>query len=167
MAKTSKTRRCPRCKQDVSIKLFRKRTGEYARKHGRLGKPYGFCRPCEAARRGDSRRSFLVTVLAHCRKRARARGQPFDLTLDDLMDLVEEQKSVCALSGVPLTYTAGEGVVFSNVSVDRIEHGKLYTKSNIRLVCYSVNVMRGRMSDEELVSWCRAIVDKDDQDKSI
>jgi len=163
LAKTSKTRRCPRCKQKVSLDLFRRRTGEDAKRRNRLGKPYGFCKPCETARRGDNRRSFMITVLAHCRKRAREKGQPFDLTLDDLMDLVEKQKSVCALSGQPLTFIAGEGVVLSNVSVDRIEHGKLYTKSNVRLVCNTVNKMRNIMSDEELVRWCKAIVDRDDR----
>lgn len=46
-----------------------------------------------------------------------------------------------------------------NVSIDRIKPGRAYSLSNIRLVCNSINTMRSNLSDEEFLSFCKAVVD--------
>jgi len=45
-----------------------------------------------------------------------------------------------------------------NASIDRITPGGDYIISNIRLVCNHVNMMRSNLSDLDLLSFCRAIV---------
>lgn len=46
-----------------------------------------------------------------------------------------------------------------NASVDRINPGEDYSLSNIRLVCNHVNMMRSNLSDEQLIEFCKAIVE--------
>jgi hypothetical protein len=50
----------------------------------------------------------------------------------------------------------------TNVSIDRIIPGGSYSISNIQLVCNAMNVARNTMSVDELVHWCRLVVEKAD-----
>ena len=53
---------------------------------------------------------------------AKKRELEFDITIDTLMDLYEQQKGLCALSGVRMTYAKdGKGRKDMNISIDRIE----------------------------------------------
>jgi hypothetical protein len=83
----------------------------------------------------------------------------FTLAASDLFDKWVSQKGLCALSGLPMTHAMGEGIKRTNISVDRIDNLKGYTKDNTRLVCWIVNVMRHKMGDEELLMWCAAIIE--------
>lgn len=98
-------------------------------------------------------------MLQHARKRAKHKGVKCDLTADQLLQLAHDQKSVCPLSGQPLTYMTGQGVIYTNASIDRIEHDGDYTLANVRLVCRVVNTMRTRLTDEQLFDWCQKIVE--------
>lgn len=53
----------------------------------------------------------------------------------------------------------GAGKYPYNASVDRINPGEDYSLSNIRLVCNHVNMMRSNLSDEQLIEFCKAIVE--------
>jgi len=83
-----------------------------------------------------------------------------DLTLEDLVTLLEKQEYKCALTGELLTCTLGRGMIYmTNASIDRIIPGGEYEMNNIRLVCRIANVMKWNMSDDELKTWCRRILD--------
>lgn len=88
------------------------------------------------------------------------------LSVQDLLDLYEKQKGCCALTGIPLEAKLELGTINPrNASIDRILHGSNggeYTKENIRLVCSIVNKMRQALTDEELVYWCKLIVENGD-----
>ena len=82
-----------------------------------------------------------------------------NLTVDDLLDLFEKQDYKCAKTGIKLTHLKGQRKVNTNISVDRIDNDlKLYTKSNIQLVCYRYNLMKGDMDEKELAKWCELIL---------
>jgi hypothetical protein len=82
-----------------------------------------------------------------------------NLTVPVLLDLFKKQNYKCAKTGVRLTHLKGQGKVDTNVSVDRIDNDlKLYTLSNIQLVCYRYNIMKGDMTEKELDKWCRIIL---------
>ena len=49
--------------------------------------------------------------------------------------------------------------IATNVSIDRINNKKGYTKNNVRLVCWCVNKMKHTMSDDELMLWVNRIYD--------
>ena len=82
-----------------------------------------------------------------------------NLTVDDLLDLFEKQDYRCAKTRIKLTHLKGQRKVNTNISVDRIDNDlKFYTKSNIQLVCYRYNLMKGDMDEKELAKWCELIL---------
>lgn len=97
---------------------------------------------------------MLTRRLAHAR--TNQRRFEFELDIEFLMDMLQRQDGRCALSGVEMTFS--HDTPSSNASIDRIDNNCGYMKDNVRLVCSAVNLMRNRMSDEELVWWASAIV---------
>lgn len=84
------------------------------------------------------------------------------LTVQTILDLLEEQGYCCALTGIPLTCQLEVGVDFkTNASVDRIEAGGPYIKNNVQLVCKAVNKFRGNLSVGEFKWWCKKVVEND------
>jgi hypothetical protein len=73
------------------------------------------------------------------------------------MALWEDQKGLCAVSGLRMTWYKGKALPTS-ISIDRIDSAKGYTKVNVRLVCYAVNVFRNRWSDDDMYAIATAIV---------
>lgn len=82
-----------------------------------------------------------------------------DLSMEDILSILEKQSGKCALTGITLTFRREVGVKLkTNASLDRIVPGGPYIKENVRLVCSIVNKMRLNMSDEELLYWCQKIL---------
>lgn len=82
------------------------------------------------------------------------------LTVEMLENLLKEQEGRCALTGIELTCILEKGnICLTNASIDRIDHGGPYILENIRLICRQANNMRWTLSDEELLYWCKRIVD--------
>ena len=102
--------------------------------------------------RNKSIENFLKTLLSKKIKNRQI------LKIEDLTSLWESQKGICAISGLPMTGIAGQGVVDTNVSIDRIDSSKEYSLDNIQLVCRMVNHMKSNRTDKELYDWCKAIV---------
>lgn len=81
------------------------------------------------------------------------------VTLDVLKELWANQEGKCAVSGVLLTHIQGQGFrVWTNVTIDRIDNDRGYSKDNIRLVCRAVNYMKAAMSDDEMLRWASLIL---------
>jgi hypothetical protein len=103
--------------------------------------------------------SNLEFFLAEKVKLAKHRGKyAVTVTAKDLRALWDLQNGVCALSGVPMTYTKGSGRVPTNLSMDRIDSTLPYTAGNVQLVCYQANLMKSELSIEELRFWCERIL---------
>ena len=83
------------------------------------------------------------------------------LSVEFMLELLDKQNGLCAISGVPLTFIKipGQGRVNTNASVDQIIAGGGYTEDNVQLVCDVVNRMKIDMTEEELKFWCRAILE--------
>ena len=106
-------------------------------------------------------RKFFNHWLKDAKNKKSKNRHPVDpnLTVDDLLNLFKEQNYKCAKTGVLLTHLKGQRKVNTNISIDRIDNDlKLYTLSNIQLVCYRYNLMKGDMTEKELDKWCRIIL---------
>ena len=111
------------------------------------------CKDCEKERKKikratqeiNDRDRFLSRLLSGCKTRALKNNIPFDLTKEQLIELFEKQNGKCALSNLEMQTV--------------IKPGRAYSLSNIRLVCNSINTMRSNLSDEEFLSFCKAVVD--------
>lgn len=68
------------------------------------------------------------------------------------------QKGKCALTNIDMTYELYQGRTHTNFSVDRIDSSKGYIKGNIQLVCMVVNQMKNNLTVEELMFFCKAII---------
>lgn len=131
------------------------------------------CKDCESERHKEYRathstddiNTFFRDIATGCRGRAYRSDGKFECTInkDDLIALYEKQNHKCALSGIEMTTIKGSGKFPSNASVDRIDPGKDYSLDNIRLVCNHVNMMRSNLSDEDLLYYCKAIVEYNDR----
>ena len=131
---------------------FNERTGRYALR----------CVDCGDGEVKRTRRYAHKTIKNLLRKKLstanlKRRGYEVTVTLEDLLELYEQQGGKCAISGVELTsaYETAE----SNVSIDRIDCNKGYELGNVRLICSVINMMRCRLQDEELLYWCKAVVE--------
>lgn len=126
------------------------------------------CKQCESERHKEFREShitddieiFFRDLATGCRGRAfRSEGKfKCTITKDDLVNMYEQQNHVCALSGIEMTTIKGSGKFHNNASVDRIDPGKDYSIDNVRLVCNHVNMMRSNLSDNELLNYCKCII---------
>lgn len=84
------------------------------------------------------------------------------LTSEMLIELLEKQEGKCALTGVTLTCILEKGNrAWTNASIDRIIPGGPYILENVRLTSARINIMRSNMSDEELLYWCKLVVQKE------
>lgn len=88
------------------------------------------------------------------------KGRRGVLSRQDLLNILEEQRGLCALSGIPLTCTLLQGTKFpNNASIDRIEAGGSYAPSNVQLVCAALNGFRKDCTVTEFINYCTAVAE--------
>jgi hypothetical protein len=87
--------------------------------------------------------STIARAVKSAKQRSAARGLPFDIDYDWAVATIESQKFCCCLTGIPF-YMANEAKSTRNPytpSLDRIDPAGGYTKDNVRIVIYAVNIM--------------------------
>lgn len=83
-----------------------------------------------------------------------------NLTVQNLLDQLEKQKGLCALSGIPLTCQLEAGKRFkTNASIDRLIAGEDYSPENIQLVCSALNSWRGDTDLQEFIWFCNKVTE--------
>ena len=89
------------------------------------------------------------------------RKKIFDYNLDIhfLLQLYENQKGLCAISGIKMTHLAGQGKVPENISIDRIDPTKGYIKENVHLVCLFINIMKLNYNLSYFLDTCKKITE--------
>jgi hypothetical protein len=136
---------CPVCARWRPIK--RK---DHALAHA--GKP---CKKCSTRRAKEIYRGFRMSWFRKYEYHAGMRNKEWGLSVDEAVDVFEQQNGRCALTGLPLT-TNGP---FNDItaSLDRIDNSKGYTPDNVHWVHKAVNFMRGDMPLAAFVESCRAV----------
>lgn len=98
-------------------------------------------------------KSYLIYLLGKAKRR-----RICFVSIDDLLQKWESQNGKCALTGWDMTFILGKGKVSSNISIDRIDPSKDYTKDNIQLVCTCVNIAKMEMTQNNFIDMCYKIV---------
>ena len=96
-------------------------------------------------------------LLNGSKARAFSKALPFNLTLEYLKELYEEQEGLCAVTNKPFCFTAHPTKHVANkdsVSLDRIDPDLGYIKGNVRFVTFQVNCAKGFYTDEEFYEMC-------------
>lgn len=131
----------------------------------RNGKSY-VCKQCQALAQRQRREKqkdidlldfTLKKRLYDAQNRAKSKNQYYDIDLEFLYQLWNQQEGKCALTGIPMT-TTKHGRTNTNVSIDRIDSSKGYTKDNIWLICSAVNFMKSNLNLEEFKQYCQAVI---------
>jgi hypothetical protein len=161
-APTTGTRQCPRCQVVKEVKDF------YKDIHSSFGLQT-YCKLCSVhnsqvwASTFDGFIKKLYKEIQHNAKK-RAKDLTFNITIDDIKNLYNAQKGVCALTGYKLTHNAlpenrnNEHIInYYNLSVDRIDSSKGYEIDNIQLVCAIINRMKTDMTDNTFIEFCKAV----------
>jgi hypothetical protein len=90
---------------------------------------------------------------------AELRGLIWNLSLDDLADLYEEQKQRCALTDLDIAFPLVGHPQKALASIDRIDSNVGYTIENIQWVHKDVNLMKQNLSEDILLKLCKQIVE--------
>lgn len=104
-----------------------------------------------------SKKDELSPFRYHLRK-AKSRDFDFDLTLDYLKEIWEQQKGICVYTGIKLVEWnyKGENSIYT-ASLDRIDSNKGYVKGNVQFVSRNINYMKNSLSNDETIELCKII----------
>jgi len=101
------------------------------------------CRACQSERNRERYAKQVPDSIRGLHKRvvlsAAQRALEVEISVDDLQHLWDEQRGMCAYSGVPMSLQKGE---LTRVTVDRIDSQQGYLRGNVTLCSYSVNLMK-------------------------
>ncbi len=145
---------CPSCGKDR----------EYAKKESleRAASLKSVCPSCRTARNNTKRKGTQSKeqnpawrgykdvpgkVLSKLKRGALHRGLVFEIAIEDIQEVYEQQHKVCAFSGLPLTF----GV---DASVDRLDSKEGYTRANIQIVHKQLNMIKRDTPNEQFIEWC-------------
>ena len=112
------------------------------------------------------------TLMTYLRRKAKERDLPFEVTADQLWELFNKQKGLCALSGVPITLTTvinkqnNLDKTLMSASLDRIDNSKGYYIDNVQWIHKTLNAMRRQYSIEEYVHWCTLVANHANPERS-
>ena len=103
-------------------------------------------------------KAFLVELYHQTKATAFKATKAFDITHTELIEIYNEQKGLCKLSGRVLEVPQGTKYRSNTtMSVCLINAYGTYSKDNIQLVCYAVFKMKNNLTNEQLKSWCKDI----------
>jgi hypothetical protein len=145
---------CPVCASKISYKRF-----DTAYRYTLSVSP---CRACNNSIKGADYRLWVGHIrLAwynNFKSRALKRKLAWEIDPQFISDMLERQQFKCALSGLELVVPADGHSYRGNLSIDRIDSKKGYTKDNVQLVLGRVNMMKGIYDQEEFIRLAEAIV---------
>eukprot|EP00899_Mesostigma_viride_P004361 jgi/Mesvir1/13926/Mv16047-RA.1 len=141
---------CSECK-------IEKPRGGYNSRNWRLLGPCQLCHRAALVRDRSTIEGYFrfhLDRLVHSQK-----GASVQLTVQDLVKMWEDQKGLCALTGRPMTheYNPAGGRYPDSVTVDLIGADGGYCQSNVRLVCFQVQRMKGELPLSDFVTVCRSV----------
>lgn len=110
----------------------------------------------------------ITKIFNDAKQNAKKRGINFQITKEDIEELFKKQNGKCAITEVQLTYSymterqEGDSHIINktNMSIDRINNSKGYTKNNIHLICAVVNRIKHEMNLFELMFFAITVSNK-------
>lgn len=91
---------------------------------------------------------------------AETRGLEWNLSLDNLADLYEQQNYRCALTDVDIVFPEVGHPQKALASIDRIDNKKGYVENNVQLVTRQVNMMKQAYDQEIFIATCIEVANK-------
>lgn len=146
---------CPSC--GIQQTYLRRNYAEASLREGKE------CKKCSNSKTDNCHRGWYrgirISWFNKFKTNARLRGLDWDITLDDVANLYEQQEGLCALTGWSIVFPECGHPQTSLASIDRIDSSFGYLKENIQLVDKRVNMMKQSYTQEEFVLVCKAVAD--------
>ena len=152
---------CKACEKILHFKSFRKikanKTGPNKGKFqgwmdSEGGKSFTTCAQCEKDQFNKRYRvNPIPQLISGFRNRAKKQNVPFNLTVDDMKDLIKNAADICPALGVKMKIAK----LYANdsnysPSFDRIDPKKGYTKNNIVIVSNRANRIKSDATVDEI-----------------
>lgn len=135
--------------QDNKEKILARSRARYAAKREEIRK--------QAKERYASEDSYPLVMLDRARQRARRKGIPFSITVEDIVI-----PDVCPVLGIPLVRNLGGKMAAPNSpSIDRIDPEMGYVPGNIQVISFRANHIKTSASWDELVKVARWVLETD------
>lgn len=105
------------------------------------------------------------TFMTYLKRKAKQANREFNLSSEYLWNLYLKQGRKCVLTGIPLnistTINNQNNLDRSNMSasLDRIDCSKDYIEGNVQWIHKIINRMRGNLSVNDFIEWCRLVND--------
>lgn len=87
------------------------------------------------------------------KRRAQRAGLDFDIEIEDVVI-----PKYCPYLGTEITKIFGQGVVWTNPSIDRIDNTKGYVKGNVQILSRRANSVKQDLSLSELQIFCSNVL---------
>ena len=159
---------CDNCGQ-----LYDKPITEYNR-NIRLKRHNYCCRSCAMKGNKNNKSGNIINLISNNRKdeftsfryylrNAKKRFKNFNLTLEYLKEIWEQQNGICPYTGIKLqlaTYTKNHNNPIYTASLDRIDSSKGYEIGNVQFISTAIHYMKNTMSHEDTIKLCNIIAQK-------
>jgi hypothetical protein len=106
----------------------------------------------------NNRRDEFTGLREHFR-RVKKRKHYYDITLEDLLDLWNQQEGICPYSGVKLVHPNEGGNNLNTASLDRIDSKVGYIKGNLQFISIICNQAKNNLTHEEMLTFLKTISD--------
>ena len=113
------------------------------------------CKSCSKARWSGHIPSSYYSKL---KQRSKNKEFKYNLTVNYLNELFDEQNEKCALSGEDIFFHQSYNTSHpQTASLDRIDNEKGYIKGNVQWVHKDVNFMKGMLNEDRFIKLCKKI----------
>ena len=105
-----------------------------------------------------TKRGRVKSMMKTARRRSNKFGEKPHITEEFLLELLEP--GVCSVTGIAFCYEPVKNYKCNPYapSIDRIDSNVGYIKQNVRMVIWQYNLMKGEISDSELLLICERLV---------
>lgn len=120
------------------------------------------CKSCQIKIKKDQtkkRMSDIVTCLYDHGKRSKTAENKggFQLSKEDIEDLLEKQSYKCYYTGITFTKVLEDTNKLNHPTLDRIDSSKGYTKDNVVICTWWSNISKNDLSKEDFIEMCKKV----------
>ena len=101
--------------------------------------------------------SWWANFTRTAKSRTCVKKSKFEITIDYVWELYQQQDGKCALSGVPIAFSDTNYSNNTTASLDRIDSNKGYIKGNVQWLHKDVNKMKSDMDQDSFLQLCKQV----------